>query len=110
MTLTTWRTILLRVAFKIYSDHNSLKYLFTQKAQSQCILRLCDFLADYNFTEIKYVPGPENVVPDFLSYPWDKTIEPPPIHMLVAAPSDRQSSLHTLQHSDVPSVIVMPIW
>jgi len=88
MALTTWRTILLGVTFDIYSDHDSLKYLFTQKAPSQRILRLCEFLADYNFTEIKYVPGPENVVPDFLSRPWDKTTEPSPIHMLVSAPSD----------------------
>ena len=64
MTLTTWRTILLGVQFKIYSDHDSLKYLFRQGAPSQRILRLCEFLPDYDFTEIKYVPGPENVVPD----------------------------------------------
>ena len=35
MTLTTWRTTLLGVQFEIYSDHDSLKYLFTQKAPSQ---------------------------------------------------------------------------
>jgi len=58
MALTTWRTILLGVQFEIYSDHDSLKYLFTQKAPSQRILRLCEFLADYDFTEIKYVPCP----------------------------------------------------
>ena len=38
LTVTTWRTISLGVVFEIYSDHNSLKYLFTQKAQSQYIL------------------------------------------------------------------------
>ena len=41
MALTTWRTILLGVQFEIYSDRDSLKYLFTQKALSQRILRLC---------------------------------------------------------------------
>ena len=55
------------VQFEIYSDHDSSKYLFTQKAPSQRILRLCQFLADYDFTEINYVPGPENVVPDFFT-------------------------------------------
>ena len=30
MALATWRTILLGVQFEIYSDHGSLKYLFTQ--------------------------------------------------------------------------------
>jgi len=80
------RTILLGLAFEIYSDQNSLKNLFTRKVLSQCILRLCEFLADYNFTEIKHVPGLENVVPNFLLCPWDKTIEPSPIHMLVLRP------------------------
>jgi len=56
--------------FEIFSDHDSLKFLFTQKDPSQSILRLCEFMADSNFTEVKYVPGPNNVVPDFLSRPW----------------------------------------
>jgi len=81
MALTTWRTILMG----LYSDHDSLKYLFTQKAPSQHILRLCEFLADYDFQEIKYVPGPEKVVPDFLSRPWDSTPNPSPIHMLTTS-------------------------
>jgi len=42
MALQTWRTNLLGVQFEIYSDHDSLKYLFTQKELSQRILRLCD--------------------------------------------------------------------
>ena len=53
MALTTWRTILLGVKIEIYSDYDSLKYLFTQKATSQRILRLCEFLANYDLTEIK---------------------------------------------------------
>ena len=55
--------------FEIFSDHGSLQYLFTQKFPSQRILRLCEFLADYNFEEVKYVPGLHNVVPDFWSRP-----------------------------------------
>ena len=82
MVLNTWCTILMGVPSEMYSDHDSLKYLFTQKAPSQRILHLCEFLADYDFQEIKYVPGPENVVPDFLSLPWDSTPSTPPIHML----------------------------
>jgi len=69
MALTTWRTLLLGVKFEIFSDHDSLQYFFTQKPPSQRILSLCEFLADYNFEEVKYVPGPQNVVPDFLSRP-----------------------------------------
>jgi len=46
--LTTWRTLLLEVKFEIFSDHDSVQYLFTQIFPSQRILRLCKFLADYN--------------------------------------------------------------
>ena len=67
MALITWRTLLLGVNSEIFSDHDSLQYLFTQKAPLQRILRLCEFLAVYNFEEVKYVLGPQNVVPDFLS-------------------------------------------
>jgi len=95
--LTTWRTIRVGVSLEIYSNHDSLKYLFTQKASSQRILRLCEFLADYDFQEIKYVPGPENVVPDFLSRPWDSTLSASPILILVTAIPNRQSSLQQLQ-------------
>jgi len=73
IALTTWRTLLLGVKFEFFSDHDSLQYLFTQKSPSQRILCLCEFLADYNFEEVKYVPGPQNVVPDFLSRPWEAT-------------------------------------
>ena len=70
VALQTWRTDLLGVQFEIYSDHDSLKYLFTQKEPSQHILRICEFMVDFNFTEVRYVPGPDNAVPDFLSRPW----------------------------------------
>jgi len=110
MALTTWRTILMGVSFEIYSDIDSLKYLFTQKAPSQHILRLFEFLADYDFQEIKYVPGPQNVVTDFLSRPWDPTPSASPIYMLATAIPNRQSSLQQLQRQQEPSVVVMPVW
>ena len=64
MALTTFRTLLMGVKFEIFSGHDSLHYLFTQKVPSQRILRLCEFLADFNLEEIKYIPGPDNVVQD----------------------------------------------
>jgi len=93
MALTTWRTLLLSVKFEIFSDHDSLQYLFTQKSPSQNILSLCEFLADYNFEEVKYVLGPQNVVPDFWSRPWEATAnEPASLHMLVKRWPKRKSS------------------
>jgi len=41
----TWHANLLGVPFELYSDHDSLQFLFTQKSPSQQILRLCDFLS-----------------------------------------------------------------
>jgi hypothetical protein len=99
MALTTWRTLLLGVKFEIFSDHDSLQYLFTQKSPSQRILSLCDFLADYDFEEVKYVPGPQNVVPDFLSRPWEATAnEPASLHMMVKRWPKRKSSRPTQTH------------
>ena len=84
MALTIWRTLLLGVKFEFFSDHDSLQYLFTQKSPSQRILCLYEFFADYSFEEAKYVPGPQNVVPDFWSHPWEATAnEPASLHMLV---------------------------
>jgi len=87
-----------------------LKYFFTQKAPSQRLLRLCEFLADYNFTEIGYVPGPENVVPDFLSRPWESRLPLSPINMLVMCSHVKDSSLWGLQLCPTPSVLVLPVW
>jgi len=89
MALTTWCSM----KFEIFSDHDSLQYLFMQKSPSQRILRLCEFLADCNLEELKYVPGPQNVVPDFLSSPWEATAnEPASLHMLVKRWPKRKSS------------------
>jgi len=67
-------------------------------------------LAEYNFKEIRYVPGPDNVVPDFLSRPWEGGKSPPPFHMFVQSVTPRLSCLHGLQRSVHSSVIVLPLW
>jgi len=110
VALQTWRTLLLGQKFEIYSDHDSLQYLFTQKSQSQRILRLCEFLSDFNFEEIKYVSGAHNVVPDFLSRPWDGTCDEVPavIHVLTACTSHRLRK--TAAPMPTPSVVVLPSW
>jgi len=83
VALQTWRTLLLGEKFEIYFDYDSLQYLFPQKSPSQRILCLCEFLSDLNFEEIKYVPGAHNVVPDFLSRPWDGTYDEVPADIKV---------------------------
>ena len=110
VALQTWRTLLLGQKFEIYSDHDSLQYLFTQKSPSQRILHLCEFLSDFNFEEIKYAPGAHNVVPDLLSRPWDGTCDEVPagIHVFAACTSRRLRK--TAAPMPTPSVVVLPSW
>ena len=64
--LRIWRHYLLGEKFVLYTDHKSLKYLFSQKElnlQQQCWL---EFLASYD-VDILYTPGKENCVADALS-------------------------------------------
>jgi len=110
VAIQTWHTLLLGQKFDIYSDHGNLQYFFTQKSLSQRILRLCEFLSDFNFEEIKYVSGAHNVVPDFLSRPWDWTCDevPTAIHVLAACTSRRLRK--TAAPIPLPSVVVLPSW
>ena len=50
----------------MYSDHKSLKYIFTQKDLNLRQRRWVEYLEDYDFT-LNYHPGKENVVADALS-------------------------------------------
>ena len=50
----------------MFTDHNSLKYLFSQKDLNLRQQRWMEFLASYDF-EIAYTPGKGNVVADALS-------------------------------------------
>ena len=51
---------------KIFTDHKSLKYIFTQKDINMRQRRWLEFLVDYDL-EINYHPGKANVVADALS-------------------------------------------
>ena len=50
----------------MYSDHKSLKYIFTQKDLNLRQRRWVEYLEDYDFT-LNYHPGKANVVADALS-------------------------------------------
>ena len=64
--LKIWRHYLYGEQFEVYSDHKSLKYIFTQRDLNMRQRRWMEFLEDYDFTLI-YHPGKENVVADALS-------------------------------------------
>nr|GFD29625.1 reverse transcriptase [Tanacetum cinerariifolium] len=50
----------------IFTDHKSLKYIFTQRELNMRQRRWLDLLKDYD-TNIQYHPGKANVVADALS-------------------------------------------
>ena len=64
--LKIWRCYLYGEQFEVFSDHKSLKYLFTQKELNLRHRRWMEFLEDYDFT-LQYHPGKVNVVADALS-------------------------------------------
>src|SRR3989442_11450547 len=64
--LKIWRHYLYGETFQIFTDHQSLKYLMTQKELNARQRRWIELLKDYDCT-IEYHPGKANVVADALS-------------------------------------------
>ena len=64
--LKIWRHYLYGEEFEVYSDHKSLKYIFTQWDLNMRQRRWMEFVEDYDFT-LHYHPGKANVMADALS-------------------------------------------
>ena len=64
--LKIWRHYLLGNPVHIYSDHKSLKYIFTQSELNLRQRRWLELIKDYDL-EIHYHPGKANVVAEALS-------------------------------------------
>jgi hypothetical protein len=67
MALRTWCYYLLGNAVHIYTDHKSLKYIFTQPDLNMRQRRWLELIKDYEL-EVHYHPGKANVVADALSH------------------------------------------
>jgi hypothetical protein len=65
-TLKTWRHYLYGQKCDVYTDHKSLKYIFTQSKQNVRQRRWLELIKDYEL-EIHYHPGKANIVADALS-------------------------------------------
>ncbi|KAK9088750.1 hypothetical protein Scep_027832 [Stephania cephalantha] len=63
---TSGRHYLYGEKFTLYTDHKSLKYLFTEKELNMRQRRWLEFLKDYDFS-LEYHPGKANVIADALS-------------------------------------------
>ena len=64
--LKLWQHYLYGARFEIFTDHQSLKYIFTQRDLNLRQRRWLEFVKDYDF-ELSYHPGKANVVADALS-------------------------------------------
>jgi hypothetical protein len=64
--LKIWRHYLYGSKFEVFSDHESLKYLFDQKELNMRQKRWLEYLKDFDF-QLSYHPGKANVVVDALS-------------------------------------------
>ena len=64
--LKTWRHYLYGEKFEVYFDHESLKYIFTQKDLNSRHRRWIEILEDYDFA-LHYHPRKANVVANALS-------------------------------------------
>ena len=64
--LKIWRHYLIGNKCEIYTDHKSLKYIFTQPDLNLRQRRWLELVKDYNL-QIHYHPGKANVVADALS-------------------------------------------
>ena len=65
-TLKIWRHYLLGNKVHIFTDHKSLKYIFTQSELNMRQRRWLELIKDYNL-EVHYHPGKANVVANALS-------------------------------------------
>ena len=66
LTLKIWRHYLYGEQFEVFSDHKSLRYIFTQRDLNMRQCRWMEYLEDYDFTS-HYHPSKANVVVDALS-------------------------------------------
>ena len=62
-----WRHYLYGEQFEVFSDHKSLKYIFTQRDLNMRQRKWIEYLEDYYFA-LHYHPGKANVVVDALSW------------------------------------------
>jgi hypothetical protein len=66
-TLKIWRHYIMGTKCQVYTDHKSLKYIFTQKDLNLRQRRWLELIKDYYDLEIHYHPGKANLVADALS-------------------------------------------
>jgi hypothetical protein len=102
MALRTWRHYLLENVVHIYTDHKSLKYIFTQPDFNMRQRRWLDLIKDYKI-EVHYHPGKANVVMDVLSHNAHCN------YLLVVPLIGEESSIRVLPDLSLYNITLTPI-
>jgi hypothetical protein len=103
--LKHWRHYLFGVRFTIHCDHESLKYIQSQSELHGKLLRWNDFIQQFDFGDVRYLPGKSNPVADALSRPPIRTEQD--LHQIQVLPvvTDGETfcslSVATLNESDL---------
>jgi hypothetical protein len=104
-TLKVWRHYLLGNLVHIYTNHKSLKYLFTQPNLNMRQRRWLELIKDYEL-EVHYHPGKANVVADALSRKHRCN------HITVQSPSTccdpKEPSLRVVPHGRPNNIALIP--
>jgi len=114
-----WRSYVLGAPENVvYTDHASLKFIFTQPHLSQRVTRWVEFLAPYNLS-IRYKPGKTNVAADALSRleissmqplhhidTWDWPLLVPEFLTSGTLPSGTDPAIKKLVRQQAPSFVV----
>jgi hypothetical protein len=101
MALQMWHHYLLGNAVYIYTDHKSLKYIFTQPDLNMRQRRWLELIKDYEL-EVHYHPGKANVIADVLSHKAHCNYLP------VARLTGEESSTRVLHNLSLFNITLMP--
>ncbi|WVZ76131.1 LOW QUALITY PROTEIN: hypothetical protein U9M48_024129 [Paspalum notatum var. saurae] len=105
--LKIWRHYLLGNTCHIYTDHKSLKYIFTQPELNMRQRWWLELIKDYDL-EVHYHPGKANVVADALSRKAHcNVIEACPMARVICCEMD-EIEMPTEQHTELYSLIIEP--
>jgi hypothetical protein len=104
-TLKVWRHYLLGNLVHIYTDHKSLKYLFTQPDLNMRQRRWLELIKDYEL-EVHYHPGKANVVADALNRKHRCNHITIQCHSTCCAPEE--PSLRVVLHGRLSNIALIP--
>jgi hypothetical protein len=101
MALRTWHHYLLGNVVHIYTDHKSLKYIFTQSDLNLRQQRWLELIKDYKL-EVHYHPGKPNVIAGTLSHMAHYN------YLSVVRLNGEESSTHVLPNLSLFNIILTP--